>query len=149
MACMHIMHIVLFWGKGSPLVSERQARHLSRQGRGFVRPPVCPTASDPPTEERQEVNSKTAGIKMSSCVQYILFPCCYIVCHMSLVNYILCLSVLVNIWGITIASSFGKVIIFIEPSVHVMHAGNIDNFQQNDTWCMMLNISTNSISCRG
>ena len=30
----------LFRGKGGPLVFEKPARHLPRQGRGFVRPPV-------------------------------------------------------------------------------------------------------------
>ena len=30
----------LFRGKGGPPVLEKPARHLPRQGRGFVRPPV-------------------------------------------------------------------------------------------------------------
>ena len=33
----------LFRGKGGPPVLEEPARHLPRQGRGFVRPPICPT----------------------------------------------------------------------------------------------------------
>ena len=33
----------LFRGKGGPPVLEKPAWHLPRQGRGFVRPPVCPT----------------------------------------------------------------------------------------------------------
>ena len=35
-------HGVLFQGKGGPPVFEKQAQHLPRPGRGFVRPPVCP-----------------------------------------------------------------------------------------------------------
>ena len=33
----------LFQDKGGPPVLDKPARHLPRQGRGFVRPPVCPT----------------------------------------------------------------------------------------------------------
>ena len=33
----------LFRGKGGPPVLEQPAQHLPRQGRGFVRPPICPT----------------------------------------------------------------------------------------------------------
>ena len=33
----------LFRGKGGPPVLEKPAMHLPRQGRGFVRPPICPT----------------------------------------------------------------------------------------------------------
>ena len=39
----------LFRGKEGPPVLEKPARHLPPQGRGFVRPPVCPT---PPTIRR-------------------------------------------------------------------------------------------------
>ena len=33
----------LFQGKGGPPVLEQPVRHLPRLGRGFVRPPICPT----------------------------------------------------------------------------------------------------------
>ena len=33
----------LFRCKGGPPVLEEPARHILHQGRGFVRPPVCPT----------------------------------------------------------------------------------------------------------
>ena len=63
------------------------SRHLPRQGRGFVKPPVCPT---PPA-----IHSSYGGASggqftdcwhpMSSYGRYILFLCYCIVCHMSLI----------------------------------------------------------------
>ena len=57
----------------------------SAPGAGFVRPPVCPT---PPTISSSYGGASGGQLtdcwhQMSSCVQYILFLCCCIVCHMS------------------------------------------------------------------
>ena len=75
----------LFRGKGGPPVLEKPAQHLPRQGRGFVRPPVCPT---PPTISSSYGGPSGGQLtdcwhQMSSYDQYILFLCCCIVCHMS------------------------------------------------------------------
>ena len=77
----------LFRGKGGPPVLEKPARHLPRQGQGFVRPPVCPT---PPTISSTYGGASGGQLtdcchQMSSYGQCILFLYCCIVCLMSLV----------------------------------------------------------------
>ena len=69
----------LFRGNRGPPVLKQPARHLSRQGRGFVRPPVCPT----PAAFSSAYGGASGGQltdcwhQMSSYGQYILFLCCY------------------------------------------------------------------------
>ena len=63
----------LFRGKGGPPVLEKPARHLPRQGRGFVRPPVCPTppAISSPYGRASGGQLTDCWHQMSSYVQYI------------------------------------------------------------------------------
>ena len=66
----------LFRGMGGPPVLEKLARHLPRQGRGFVRPPICPT---PPIISSSYGGASGGPLtdcwhQMNSYLQYILFP---------------------------------------------------------------------------
>ena len=62
----------LFRGRGGPRVFEKPARHLPRQGRGFVRPPMCPML--PTGCSRPEGHLMNYYHQMKSCVQYTLCP---------------------------------------------------------------------------
>ena len=73
----------LFRGKGGSPVLEKPARHLPRQGQGFVRPPVCPT---PPAISSSYGGASGGQLtdcwhQMSNYVQCILFLCCCIVSY--------------------------------------------------------------------
>ena len=68
----------LFRGKGGPLVLEKLAWHLPRQGRGFVRLSVCPTPTAVSSfyVEHQRGQLTDWWHQMSSYDQYTLFLCC-------------------------------------------------------------------------
>ena len=61
----------LFWGKGGSPVLEKPTRHLPRQGRGFVRPSICPT---PPAISSPY--GRASGGQLTDCWHQMSSGCC-------------------------------------------------------------------------
>ena len=78
----------LFQGKGGPPVLEELAQHRPLQEAVFLDQLYAPShpPSAPPTGGASGGQLTDFWHQVSSCGQYIICPCYFIVCHMSSVN---------------------------------------------------------------